>query len=312
MFRPGQVWRDTEGKSIQAHGGGVLYDRGTYYWYGENKNGPTLPGARVDVIGVSCYSSTDLYHWKNEGIVLPAELGDPGHDLHPSKVAERPKVLYNTHTRQYVLWLHVDSPDYGYARTGRAVSDSPTGPFRYVGSIAPAGADSRDMTLFGDTDGAAYVLFSSDMNSVIRIARLSDDYLDTTDTAAEAFRAPGDHSGRESPAVFVHEGCYYFVGSGCAGWAPNQAEYAVAPSPLGPWEVKGDPCAGPGADTTFGAQNTFVLPVVGRPGAFILMLDRWNPADLQDSRYVWLPLEMDGDRLTVRWHDEWDLSVFDE
>ena len=310
MFRPGQVWLDTDGKPIQAHGGGVLYDQGTYYWYGENKAGPTLSPSRVDVIGVSCYSSTDLYTWKNEGVVLPAVPDDPGHDLHPSRVAERPKVLYNAHTKQYVLWLHVDSPDYTYARTGRAVSDSPTGPFRYVGSITPAGADSRDMTLFGDTDGTAYVVFSSDMNSVTRIARLADDYLDTTATAAEAFRAPANHSGRESPAVFTHGGRYYFVGSGCTGWAPNRAEYAVASSPLGPWEVKGDPCVGPGAETTFGGQNTFVLPVAGRPGAFILMLDRWNPAALQDSRYVWLPLEVDGDRLTVRWHDEWGLSVF--
>ena len=26
---------------LQAHGGGVLYHKGVYYWYGENKAGPT-------------------------------------------------------------------------------------------------------------------------------------------------------------------------------------------------------------------------------------------------------------------------------
>ena len=36
-IRPGQVWLDTNGKRIQAHGGSVLYLDGTYYWYGENK-----------------------------------------------------------------------------------------------------------------------------------------------------------------------------------------------------------------------------------------------------------------------------------
>lgn len=36
-FRPGQVWLDTEGKPIQAHGGSVIYVDGIYYWYGENK-----------------------------------------------------------------------------------------------------------------------------------------------------------------------------------------------------------------------------------------------------------------------------------
>jgi hypothetical protein len=42
-FDPGRVWLDTDGKPIQAHGGGIMYDEGTgtYYWYGENKDGPT-------------------------------------------------------------------------------------------------------------------------------------------------------------------------------------------------------------------------------------------------------------------------------
>ena len=34
-FEPGKVWNDTEGNPINAHGGGILYHEGTYYWYGE-------------------------------------------------------------------------------------------------------------------------------------------------------------------------------------------------------------------------------------------------------------------------------------
>lgn len=42
-YYPGRIWLDTEGNPIQAHGGGILYDEssGTYYWYGEYKDGPT-------------------------------------------------------------------------------------------------------------------------------------------------------------------------------------------------------------------------------------------------------------------------------
>jgi len=42
-FYPGREWRDTDGKTIQAHGGGILYvaETRTYYWYGEDKGGPT-------------------------------------------------------------------------------------------------------------------------------------------------------------------------------------------------------------------------------------------------------------------------------
>ena len=36
-FYPGQVWLDTNGKPIQAHGGSVIQVEDTFYWYGENK-----------------------------------------------------------------------------------------------------------------------------------------------------------------------------------------------------------------------------------------------------------------------------------
>ena len=86
QFVPGQLWQDADGQPINAHGGGILFHEGTYYWYGEAKTGRTfLPdsnkswgGTRVDVTGVSCYSSTNLYDWKNEGLVLRAETNSAG------------------------------------------------------------------------------------------------------------------------------------------------------------------------------------------------------------------------------------------
>ena len=35
-IRPGQVWLDTKGERIQAHGGSVMYLDGTYYWYDQS------------------------------------------------------------------------------------------------------------------------------------------------------------------------------------------------------------------------------------------------------------------------------------
>ena len=40
-LRPGEVWRDSDGQFIQAHGGSVLEHAGTYYWFGEHKGGST-------------------------------------------------------------------------------------------------------------------------------------------------------------------------------------------------------------------------------------------------------------------------------
>ena len=53
QFVPGEVWLDTNGKPIQAHGGGILVRGNTYYWYGEDRT--------IRQTSVSCYSSTDLY-----------------------------------------------------------------------------------------------------------------------------------------------------------------------------------------------------------------------------------------------------------
>jgi hypothetical protein len=311
MFHPGEIWRDLDGRPIQAHGGGVLFHEGTYYWYGENKDGPTKPGgcgARVDVIGVSCYSSTDLLHWRNEGVVLPAVADDKTHDLHPSKVVERPKVLYNARTRKFVMWMHIDSVDYAAAMAGVAIADAPTGPFTYLEGVRALGGDSRDQTVFQDDDGTAYRIYSSEGNATTRITRLSDDYLHHTEHSVRVF------VGRymEAAAMVKHGGRYWFIASGCSGWAPNAARCAVADQVMGPWQELGNPCEGQDADTTFGGQSTFLLPVAGKPGAVILLLDRWKPTDLQDSRYAWLPLAWREDGSPrVLWRDAWDLMVFD-
>jgi len=59
-FHPGAVWPDNNGVHINAHGGGILYDKGVYYWFGEFKTAGR-GGNRANV-GVSCYSSVDLYN----------------------------------------------------------------------------------------------------------------------------------------------------------------------------------------------------------------------------------------------------------
>ncbi len=306
MFRPGDVWLDTDGQPIQAHGGGMLVHRGVYYWFGENKDAATVPSAVVEYqiarpVGISCYSSTDLYHWTHEGVVLRAAAVQ-AQETEALRVMERPKVLYNARTRQFVMWFHADDADYSLARIGIATSDRPTGPYTYRGSIRPAGHDSRDMTLYQDDDGTAVVVFASAWNQTLRVARLADDYLSTSGQAT--CHLIGQH--REAPAVFRHHGRYYLLTSGCTGWDPNAALYAVAPTVFGPWEAKANPCVGPGADRTFDAQGTYVLPVAGRPGAFIFMADRWKKHDLRDSRYVWLPIRFDGEVPVIEWRDEWD------
>lgn len=338
QFIPGEIWLDTDGNLINAHGGGILYVNGVYFWYGEIKEGETyLPacnsswgGTRVDVVGVSCYSSKDLYNWKYEGNVLPAS-SDPSSDLYTKKVVERPKVIYNAETKKYVMWMHIDSMDYAEAKSGVAVSDSPTGPFAYIGSFRPdagvwpinitdeekeetnqplvrdfnGGQMARDMTLFIDDDGKAYQFYSSEENQTMHISELTDDYLSPSGKYMRVFIGRS----MEAPAVFKHNGKYYFIASGCTGWDPNAARSAVADSIWGLWEELSNPCQGVNADKTFFGQSTFVLPVQGKKDTYIFVADRWNKDDLKESRYIWLPIKFDQQgKIVIEWQDKWSLD----
>src|SRR5947209_941608 len=175
---------DINGRFVNAHGAGVLFYNGMYYLFGEIKKGKTwlVQGQqwedyRVLAGGVSCYSSNDLKHWKYEGVALSPVKGDTTNDLDTSRVIERPKVIYNANTRKFVMWMHVDRKDYSYSQAGVAVSDRPEGPYHYLHSVKPNGNMARDMTLFKDGDGKAYLIYSSEQNNTMQVCLLSDDYL---------------------------------------------------------------------------------------------------------------------------------------
>ena len=299
MNKNGTMWLDTDGNPIQAHGGMIEKFDGIYYWYGENKAGETVLKEnglhRVDFIGFSCYSSADCISWKNEGLVLKAS-DQPDSPLHKSRVGERPKVLYNEKSRKYVMWFHLDSHDYVTAHTGVAVADRPTGPFQFVREMCPNRFDSRDMTLFKDTDGKAYLIYSSDWNKTLRIAQLTDDYLDVNGVYSHAF----PEQEREAPAIFIKDGLYYMITSGCTGWEPNNALFGISHNIFSGWKLIGDPCTGENARQTYFGQSTYVFEKDGR---HYLMLDHWNPSNLKESGYSILPVRADNGHLTVSFQE---------
>jgi hypothetical protein len=145
------------------------------------------------------------------------------------------------------------------------------------------------------------------------VVRLNDDFTGPELPAVEnrTWARMLVHQMREGAAPFKWNGKYFLISSACTGWRPNAANYSVASNPLGPWQTFENPCTGPDAETTFGSQSTFVLPVPGGSGSFIFMADRWNPQDLADSRYVWLPFNVQtNNTFTIGWRDHWDFSVF--
>jgi beta-xylosidase len=165
------------------------------------------------------------------------------------------------------------------------------------------------MTLFQDDDGKAYLISASEDNLTTHISLLTDDYLGTAGKFSRAFV----NRNMEAPTVFKAHGNYYMICSGQSGWNPNAARSAVASTMLGPWTELTNPCLGTKEEenTTFKSQSTYVLPVAGKPNAFIFMADRWNPSNAIDGRYVWLPIEFVGDIPTLKWQASWKLDEFE-
>lgn len=135
-FTPGKIWPDNMGVHINAHGGGILIHKNTYYWFGEHKT--EGQAGNLSNVGVHVYSSKNLFDWKDEGIAL-AMHDDTSSLLVKGSIVERPKVIYNEKTKTFVMWFHHELKGQGYkaALTGLAISKKITGPYRYIKSINP-------------------------------------------------------------------------------------------------------------------------------------------------------------------------------
>lgn len=272
----GIQFKDTSGNVIHAHGGGVIKVGSYYYWFGENRN------ADGTFKAVSCYRSTDLKTWEFRNDVLTLNSAT---ELNVSNI-ERPKVIYNSSTGQFVLWMHWENGvDYGQARTAVAYSSTVDGNYTYQGSFRPLGYDSRDMTVYND-NGTAYLISATRVNADLNIYKLSADFKSVDSLVATLW--VGQY--REAPAMFKRNGVYFLVTSGATGWDPNQGKYATATSITGTWSG----LTNFGDGTTFDSQSAYVLPVEGSSStSYLYMGDRWAGAwsgKVMESRYVWLPL----------------------
>jgi hypothetical protein len=294
-FLPGGEWLDTNGVHIDCHGGNIIYVESlkTFYWYGEHRGEPQ---------GASCYSSTDLYNWKKEGVVI--EKGD-------IPILERPKVVFDDSTGRYVMWFHydglLDGRNYGIAEFGVAVSDNPTGPFVVQNHYRPNGHESRDIGMYIDPGTKkAYIGYAADhVNRTIRMVELSADYLSTTtnDVDIEA------HC--EGPGILKKNGTFYLLTSQCSGWTPNPGTYYTASAIMGPYTKQGSPFIGDAGNNSFNSQPCYIFKIPGYKDAYLYMGDRWNGSGWPQSQYVFLPITITADgKMEIHWYKEWDLSLF--
>jgi beta-glucanase (GH16 family) len=347
VVRPGRLWLDDRGEHINAHGGGVLYHEGSYYWFGEHKS----ENSNAALVGINCYSSDDLVNWKYEGVALPVS-DDPKSEITKGCVMERPKVIYNEKTGKFVMWFHLELKGQGYkaARSALAVSDNVTGPYAFVRSErinkgfypfdmpedirklqfdpekystwwTPEWYKAVENGLFLKRDfeegqmARDMTLFVDDDGKAYHIYASEENL---TLHIAELTDDYTGHTGKyirvapgghnEAPTIFKRKGTYWMITSGCTGWEPNAARLFSAPSIWGPWKQHSNPCRGEKSEITFGGQGTFVQQVYGKKDAYVFMGDMWRPKFPIDGRYMWLPVKFEKDIPYLEWMDEWDLD----
>lgn len=279
----GELWYDTDNNMINAHGGGILRYKNTYYWFGEYKG--TGKEGNLAMDGVSCYSSKDLNRWKNAGRILKM-ITDTTSLLQPGCILERPKVIYNAKTGKFVMWFHHELKGQGYsaALTGLAIADKPTGPYRYIKSVRPNQSvwpanfpegqkRPLDYPLLKRKDtgwqqkvvegmmvrrdfekgqmSRDMTLFVDDDGTAYHIASAEDNQtlhvskLDENYTgfSGEYHRILPGQS-NEAPAIFKYKNKYYLIASGTTGWNPNPGRSFVAETIYGPWQALGNPVRG--------------------------------------------------------------------
>ena len=265
-IKSGVPWHDSDGNLIDAHGAGILEHDNRYYWYGSRRT-IIAPGTQMDG-GIALYSSSDLYSWDFESLVLPVfncTNSTANTDYPPPSCAsgngldlERPKVVQcGGPGGKFVMWVR--GTGYGNSPQLLAVleSDSPTGPFAFVSNRSgsddpfvtvaqgiqnyPPGYQYADATLFQDPmTYKTYVFWRTRMTKGLDGAtgfRGMELTADCRGVKPESDLRITATPNREGPAMFFHNQSYYLYTSGTMGWSPTAMYVYKAPTPLGNFSV---------------------------------------------------------------------------
>ncbi|MFH9548217.1 family 43 glycosylhydrolase [Streptomyces sp. NPDC017435] len=197
------------------------------------------------------YSSTDLVHWTDHGVIL-----DLGPDVSwADSRAWAPTIAEKN--GKYYFYFCAD------ASIGVAVSDSPTGPFKDAldKPLLKAGQYSGQMidpAVFTDDDGQSYLYWGNGHAYVVPLGAdmVSFDASKITDITPSGYN--------EGSFVVKRKGTYYFM------WSENDTRdenyrvaYATGPSPTGPWTKRGVILE---KDLSLGIKGTGHHSVVQVPG----------------------------------------------
>lgn len=223
----------------------ILYSNQTkkYYIYSTTDGIPGWGGWTY-----SAFSSTDLIHWKDEGVVLDAKSAQiPWANGNLWAPAAEEKLVKGKY--QYYLYFSAAPKNGGPKEIGVAVADSPIGPFQNDGksivNASPVGRGQQiDVDVFTDPVSQKPYLYWG--NGYMAGAELKPDMKTIKKKTLTVLTPKGgtlqDYAFREGAYVFYRKGLYYFLWSVDDTGSPNyHVAYGISKSPLGPIEVAKNP-----------------------------------------------------------------------
>jgi hypothetical protein len=305
---PGITFMDTDGKPVNAHGGGVIKVCDTFYLHGEYFLSTTTDN---NFNGFSIYSSKNLATWKNEGIILPQQASG---QLGPNRKGERPHIIQCPSSGEFVLYAHsADTTYQADKEVVYATSATVNGPYAFKGSLKNSGgtiAAHSDMSALSDGD-SAYVVTESGW--VYTLSADCHSWVSSKQYSA----VNGQSGGIEAPTVFKAGSTYYWIGSDKTGWRANDDFYSTAPSMNGPWTYQG--YLAPQGKLTWMTQSTWVIQVAGSQGTiYVYWGDHWYgnqdtsaPGKHNNlTTYVFQPLVFSGTSIALpTYQASWKLDV---
>jgi arabinoxylan arabinofuranohydrolase len=214
------------------------------------------------------FSSPDLIHWENEGVILDLERDVSWADRN----AWAPSAIEQMVDGQYRYFYYFTAAQ----KIGVAVADNPEGPYTDSGqpliNFKPegvTGGQEIDPDVFLDpVSGKSYLYWG---NGYLAVAELNEDMV-SIDRETIQVLTP-DATFREGVEVFYRDGTYYFL------WSENdtrsedyRVRYATAESPVGPLRIPDDNLvlAKDPAKGIYGTGHNSVVKVPGKDCWYIV------------------------------------------
>ena len=205
----------------------------------------------------TCWSSSDMVHWNNEGVILdlPKDLKWASSRAWAPAMAEK--------NGKYYFYYSAN------VNIGVAVANKPTGPFidplgKPLVSKGAVKGQVIDPMVFVDDDGAAYLYFGQ---GGCNIVKLNPDMISYNPAEMISIKPDGYNEG---PFVFKRNKKYYLMWSEFDTRDPRYSvAYATSDSPMGPFvKAAGEPVL-KGSGVVQGAGHHSVIKVPGKDEWYI-------------------------------------------